>query len=187
MPYHPLPHVRPHYLIIILSLLSPPLSLSPSSYLRFRLPCRILSFPLTHTRVLSAFLSLPPFLLFIPCILFSVSIFSSSSRYLTVIFKICFITSFPVFHSRSHTIFSPSFTLSFFAFSFSLSRAHAFTLSCLTKKIVSLTHNSLLLFIIIISLSLIFNSYVFVSFQRNAINGYKTSLPPFFRFFPFSL
>lgn len=144
MPYHPLPHARPHHhhhhfiIIIIVAAIAiaiPPLTLSHP-----------LSPSHAYTRVLPAFLPLPP------CILSSIS--SSSSRYLAVTFKIYFIASSLSF-SRSRSITHNILSLSRSSLLLSLPRAHAFALSCPTKKIVSLTHNSLLLFIIIISLSYI--------------------------------
>lgn len=116
----------------------------------------------THARAriphaISVFLPLPFFLFFsIVSTIFS----SSSSRYLIVILKIHFIVFYLSLildqtraRARAHThTQSLSFSLARSRSSlFSASHAHAH-LSCPTKKIVSLIHNSLLLFIILISL-----------------------------------
>lgn len=87
-----------------------------------------LSLSRIHAFCLHFFLSLPSSFL---SLAFSFqSIFSSSSRYLAVIFKICFITSFPVFLSFSitHNILSlsHSFVLCFLFLSVSRARVHSF-------------------------------------------------------------
>lgn len=118
-----------------------------------------LSLSRIHARVRAT--NIPsPFLVF-PCIIYALSIFSSSRCYFQDPFHRSFSTflSLSLTHARTHAL----------VFAYTLSRARFYSFVSYEKFSKPNTQQFFYYYLLSSSFSLIFNSYVFVSFQRNAM------------------